>query len=132
MVSKHLLYVIEKILISRILSIGFKKSGLVAGLPTCNNEDVILFIKCSFLQLQCCGIEGPKDWDKNNYFNCSSLDIGSREACGVPFSCCKKKPDVSIVLMILFTFRSIFREQVTHLVHKFICAGNCEKQTMRL
>ncbi|XP_065225160.1 tetraspanin-5 isoform X2 [Planococcus citri] len=43
--------------------------------------------------LQCCGIDGPKDWDKNNYFNCSSQDIGSREACGVPFSCCKKKPN---------------------------------------
>ncbi|XP_060526364.1 tetraspanin-5 isoform X3 [Cylas formicarius] len=43
--------------------------------------------------LQCCGIEGPKDWDQNNYFNCSSRDVGSREACGVPFSCCKRKPN---------------------------------------
>ncbi|XP_054268744.1 tetraspanin-5-like isoform X4 [Macrosteles quadrilineatus] len=43
--------------------------------------------------LQCCGIEGPKDWDRNNYFNCSSRDVGSREACGVPFSCCKRKPN---------------------------------------
>lgn len=42
--------------------------------------------------LQCCGIEGPKDWDNNNYFNCSSTAVGSREACGVPFSCCKRKP----------------------------------------
>ncbi|CAG9857734.1 unnamed protein product [Phyllotreta striolata] len=43
--------------------------------------------------LQCCGIESPKDWDKNNYFNCSSRAVGSREACGVPFSCCKRKPN---------------------------------------
>lgn len=41
--------------------------------------------------LQCCGIEGPKDWDSNNYFNCSSTTVGSREACGVPFSCCKRR-----------------------------------------
>ncbi|KAJ8985621.1 hypothetical protein NQ317_015115 [Molorchus minor] len=46
--------------------------------------------------LQCCGIEGPKDWDRNNYFNCSSRDVGSREACGVPFSCCKRKQNVRI------------------------------------
>jgi len=43
--------------------------------------------------LQCCGIEGPKDWDKNVYFNCSSAAVGSREACGVPFSCCKATND---------------------------------------
>ncbi|XP_043592243.1 tetraspanin-5 isoform X6 [Bombus pyrosoma] len=48
---------------------------------------------CLLATLQCCGIEGPKDWDRNNYFNCSSSDIGSREACGVPFSCCKRKPN---------------------------------------
>ncbi|XP_068232686.1 tetraspanin-5 isoform X2 [Palaemon carinicauda] len=41
--------------------------------------------------LECCGIEGPKDWDRNVYFNCSSEAVGSREACGVPFSCCKQK-----------------------------------------
>lgn len=42
--------------------------------------------------LQCCGIDGPRDWDSNNYFNCSSKAVGSREACGVPFSCCKRRP----------------------------------------
>ncbi|XP_026330173.1 tetraspanin-5 isoform X1 [Hyposmocoma kahamanoa] len=42
--------------------------------------------------LQCCGVEGPRDWDRNAYFNCSSGAVGSREACGVPFSCCKSKP----------------------------------------
>lgn len=43
--------------------------------------------------LQCCGIDGPNDWDNNNYFNCSSISVRSREACGVPFSCCKRQPN---------------------------------------
>jgi len=43
--------------------------------------------------LQCCGISGPGDWDMNVYFNCSSKSVGSREACGVPFSCCKPQVD---------------------------------------
>ncbi|CAG0921837.1 unnamed protein product [Notodromas monacha] len=47
--------------------------------------------------LHCCGIEGPQDWDRNIYFNCSSADVGSREACGVPFSCCRPKPDELIM-----------------------------------
>ncbi|RWS18277.1 tetraspanin-17-like isoform X2, partial [Leptotrombidium deliense] len=46
--------------------------------------------------LECCGIEGPKDWDMNIYFNCSSATAGSREACGVPFSCCKPVPNEMI------------------------------------
>nr|CAD7595886.1 unnamed protein product [Timema genevievae] len=53
----------------------------------------------SNVQLQCCGIESPKDWDRNNYFNCSSQEVGSREACGVPFSCCKRKPNLGTVEM---------------------------------
>lgn len=55
---------------------------------------IFLVTKFIFQQLQCCGIEGPKDWDRNIYFNCSSAEVGSREACGVPFSCCKPQPNV--------------------------------------
>ncbi|CDW52232.1 tetraspanin 5 [Trichuris trichiura] len=39
--------------------------------------------------LHCCGINGPGDWDLNIYFNSSSEALGSPEAGGVPFSCCK-------------------------------------------
>jgi len=41
--------------------------------------------------LECCGIQSPDDWNMNVYFNCSSESVGSAEACGVPFSCCKPK-----------------------------------------
>lgn len=54
-----------------------------------------MYILLFFFKLQCCGIKGPEDWDFNNYFNCSSQKVGSREACGVPFSCCKRKLNVS-------------------------------------
>ncbi|XP_065896761.1 tetraspanin-33-like [Dysidea avara] len=35
--------------------------------------------------LECCGIDGPDDWQLNPYFNCSSPSL---QACSVPFSCC--------------------------------------------
>lgn len=43
--------------------------------------------------LDCCGVQGPNDWDLNIYFNCSSP---SRERCGVPFSCCKYDSSVTL------------------------------------
>ncbi|KAL3876935.1 hypothetical protein ACJMK2_034715 [Sinanodonta woodiana] len=36
--------------------------------------------------LYCCGDDSFRSWEYNIYFNCSSP---GREACGVPFSCCK-------------------------------------------
>lgn len=38
--------------------------------------------------LHCCGVTSPKDWDRNEYFNCSAP---TPERCGVPFSCCVVK-----------------------------------------
>ncbi|XP_037624927.1 tetraspanin-33 isoform X3 [Sebastes umbrosus] len=47
-------------------------------------ENAIDFIQKKF---QCCGVESYKDWSHNVYFEC--LDTNpSLEACGVPFSCC--------------------------------------------
>jgi tetraspanin-5 len=42
--------------------------------------------------LRCCGVEGPRDWESNMYFNCSkdSRSKNPTEACGVPYSCCKR------------------------------------------
>lgn len=40
-------------------------------------------------ELMCLNLEISLDWDANRYFNCTSSILGSREACGVPFSCCK-------------------------------------------
>ncbi|TSK87557.1 Tetraspanin-10 [Bagarius yarrelli] len=35
--------------------------------------------------LQCCGVNNYRDWELNQYFNCSSPGV---QACGVPPSCC--------------------------------------------
>ncbi|EDV21544.1 expressed hypothetical protein [Trichoplax adhaerens] len=53
-------------------------------------DDVDLQNLIDFIQRQfrCCGVVGYKDWDANIYFNCTKSNP-SREACGVPFSCCR-------------------------------------------
>ncbi|XP_063350804.1 tetraspanin-33 [Pelmatolapia mariae] len=47
-------------------------------------ENAIDFIQKKF---QCCGVESYKNWSRNAYFECSDTNP-SLEACGVPFSCC--------------------------------------------
>ncbi|KAL5016111.1 hypothetical protein ScPMuIL_005700 [Solemya velum] len=37
--------------------------------------------------LYCCGVNGYKDWNKNEYFNCTKENL-SRMSCTVPYSCC--------------------------------------------
>lgn len=50
---------------------------------------------------QCCGISsnGYKDWNKNEYFNCTAnvADNPSVERCGVPYSCCASQPEGTLV-----------------------------------
>lgn len=36
----------------------------------------------------CCGVDGYRNWNENEYFNCSSGNISPLK-CTVPYSCCK-------------------------------------------
>ncbi|XP_065896750.1 tetraspanin-17-like [Dysidea avara] len=44
--------------------------------------------------LECCGVDGPKDWELNPYFNCSSPSL---QSCSVPFSCCLPEENSTII-----------------------------------
>ena len=44
------------------------------------------------LQFECCGFESYMDYEENTAFQCGS---GHRQACGVPWTCCKKSTSVS-------------------------------------
>lgn len=48
-----------------------------------NLRNIIDLIQAQLLN--CCGINGPNDWQSNPYFNCSSRAF---QRCSVPFSCC--------------------------------------------
>ncbi|CAF90181.1 unnamed protein product [Tetraodon nigroviridis] len=47
-------------------------------------------------QFQCCGVEGYRDWSRNIYFLCSDTNP-SVEACGVPFSCCRRRQNQTVL-----------------------------------
>eukprot|EP00105_Crassostrea_gigas_P014905 XP_011431738.1 PREDICTED: tetraspanin-33 [Crassostrea gigas] len=53
---------------------------------------LLFYIALGFFgQLGCCGVNSYRDWNKNQYYNCSSEGRynPSPLACSVPHSCCK-------------------------------------------
>jgi len=50
-------------------------------------------------ELECCGGQSADDWDNNMYFNCTGTDRDKLipEACGVPFSCCKRHDQSAVI-----------------------------------
>lgn len=51
-------------------------------------------------QLRCCGVgpNGYKDWNQNEYFNCTNKEKKDRVSavgCLVPYSCCKRPNDIN-------------------------------------
>ncbi|XP_049444240.1 tetraspanin-33 [Epinephelus fuscoguttatus] len=56
-------------------------------------ENAIDFIQKKF---QCCGVESYTDWSHNAYFECSDTNP-SLEVCGVPFSCCVRLQNQTVL-----------------------------------
>ncbi|XP_049911545.1 tetraspanin-33 [Epinephelus moara] len=56
-------------------------------------ENAIDFIQKKF---QCCGVESYMDWSHNAYFECSDTNP-SLEVCGVPFSCCVRLQNQTVL-----------------------------------
>ncbi|KAK3095346.1 hypothetical protein FSP39_013509 [Pinctada imbricata] len=47
--------------------------------------------------IQCCGVNSYKDWNRNEYFNCTNDGRGNQSplACSVPHSCCKDQDSIT-------------------------------------
>ncbi|MBN3306525.1 TSN33 protein, partial [Amia calva] len=56
-------------------------------------ENIIDFVQKKF---QCCGVQSYKDWSMNMYFQCEDTNP-SLERCGVPFSCCIRRKNESVL-----------------------------------
>lgn len=57
------------------------------------NSDWIVYniLRNLFIQqFECCGSSDLNDWDINRYFKCGGP---SPEECGVPHTCCVRKPE---------------------------------------
>ncbi|TPP58112.1 Tetraspanin [Fasciola gigantica] len=58
-------------------------------------EDSTTFVNFIQRKLQCCGPKEYQDWNANRYFSCNGTEQ-SPEACGVPYSCCRRMNDVNV------------------------------------
>ncbi|KAL7396093.1 hypothetical protein ABVT39_000118 [Epinephelus coioides] len=59
-------------------------------------EDHDLENAIDFIQKKCCGVESYTDWSHNAYFECSDTNP-SLEVCGVPFSCCVRLQNQTVL-----------------------------------
>ncbi|TGZ59000.1 hypothetical protein CRM22_009308 [Opisthorchis felineus] len=50
--------------------------------------------QCNFYRLRCCGPKTYTDWTANRYFSCNQTNT-SPEACGVPYSCCRRMNNIN-------------------------------------
>lgn len=64
-------------------------------------QDIIDFTQQYF---ECCGAEGPDDWQLNIYFNCSSI---AYQRCSVPFSCCRPPEGEDEVINVQCGYRAL-------------------------
>ncbi|KAM9457351.1 tetraspanin-10 isoform 2-T2 [Clarias gariepinus] len=62
------------------------RSGMLTAMTRYQADLDLRFITDEVqIGLQCCGVDNYRDWEVNQYFNCSSPGV---QACGVPPSCC--------------------------------------------
>lgn len=71
-------------------------------ISTCNTDlhyVLLYYIALHFGQLGCCGVNTYRDWNKNQYYNCSSEGKynPSPLACSVPHSCCKVQDTLMVI-----------------------------------
>lgn len=74
-------------------------------------EKVIDFFQEEFF---CCGVgdNGYKEWNNNQYFNCSGLNLGGLK-CGVPYSCRKNQEDIVPGLTNLFCGGGVLSDTIS-------------------
>lgn len=76
----------------------FEKKETIVFILNCDQIELMQFIE--FIQLECCGIDGPLDWQTSKYNNNTkaiNLDVSSPEALFIiPESCCKENVTVDV------------------------------------
>lgn len=100
--SKIFKGVLPEILIYAYILKKYLAFNQESTISTCNTDlhYVLLYsIALHFGQLGCCGVNTYRDWNKNQYYNCSSEGKynPSPLACSVPHSCCKVQDTLMVI-----------------------------------